>query len=95
MYMLQVTCLLRKAPAVLRRTRLPATHLAGLLRVKHVDQVQAEVALQPQHVVGAAVQHLCDGGAGQGLRQQVQVIAQGQRVNDVVLGTCEQRGGSG
>lgn len=74
---------------------LPATHLAGLLCVKHVDQVQAKVALQPQHVVGAAVQHLCDGGAGQGLSQQVQVLAQGQRVDDVVLGTCKQRGGSG
>lgn len=55
-----------------------SSHLAGLLGVKHVDQVQPKVAVQPEGVVPAAVHHLEHPGAGQHLRGQADRQAAGR-----------------
>lgn len=49
---------------VAQRQPLEARGGGELLRVVDVDEVQVEVALQPQHVVLAAVEHLGEGGGG-------------------------------
>lgn len=36
----------------------PLAHLARLLSIKYVDQVQPTVALEPDHIVAAAMHHL-------------------------------------
>ncbi len=36
----------------------PQAHLARLLGIKYVDQVQPAVALEPDHIVAAAMHHL-------------------------------------
>lgn len=62
----QPACTAALAPGLLPAAH-PGTHshLASLLRVKHVDQEEAKVALQPDHVAAAAVHHLQQGRAVQ------------------------------
>jgi hypothetical protein len=59
-------------------------HAGALARVKEIHHVHAKVALQPLHVHVGAVQHLDDARVGEHLVEDAHVVAQLQRVDEVV-----------
>jgi len=67
----------------------------GLARVEEAHKIQAQVALEPDHVRVRAVEHLGDGGVREGLVEHLEVVPQLQRVHEEVLlarGDLEQAG---
>lgn len=65
-------------------------HSTGLSSVEHVNDVDAKVALQPLNVQVGAMEDFDDIGIGEEQIEFVNVIAQRERVDDVVLGARRQ-----